>query len=376
MNTKTIILLLIATIISAETAQAKILNIQDVPFSAAADGTTDDRPALSRAFAAAESGDVVFVPPGTYRMVLTGGALKIPENITLLGQREKSKFILSSNGTNSDYREFLLPKTGVTVEGITIERDTDFPGILIPISGDASDITLRNCHIIGGKSHFPETYIHAFRVGYGTVKNLTFDGITVEDCSYGLFQPNNATGTLDGVTVQHSIFKKNTSSDLEFNSPNGTMRNIIVRECFFRDNLCNSPSAGFAVGFANVKGGRIESCHVRNYRSEALHVEDRSSKIEIVGNTIIGGSTVQPNGVIMVLSGSKNVSITDNFIDGRPNTNKVHLILVTGGGRNFTCPSEVSVNDNTLIGGPLTKTWYLQNGSGPAPQGNHIISAN
>lgn len=354
-------------------AHARIVHLKDAPCSAAGDGIADDRAALGRAFAEAKPGDTVLVPAGAYRMVLTGGAMAIPAGVTLWGQAGKSKFLLSSNGKGSEYREFLRPGSDVTVEGLTIERDAGFSGILLPVSGDASNITFRNCRLLGAQSRFPNSDCHGFRVGHGTVRNLTLDGLSIEDCCYGLFQPNDATGTLEAVLVEHSRFERNTASDLEFNSPKGVMRDIVVRECFFAKNACRSPSGGFAVGFANVQNGRVESCQIRDYGSEALHVEDRSTDILLTGNTIIGGSTRQPNGVILVVNDSRKVSISGNFIDARPNTNKVHLVLVTAGGRNFPCPTDVSVNGNVLVNGPRTQTWYLQDGSGPAPAANLVV---
>ena len=205
------------------------------------------------------------------------------------------------------------------------------------------------------------------------MKNLLLHGTAITDCSYGLFQANSSTGTLDTVTVTQCTFQRNTASDLEFNSPKGTMKNIVVKNCFFQNNLCESPSAGFAVGFANVENGSVEDCHIQNYLSEALHVEDRSNQIRLAGNTIVGGSLKQKNGVIMVLSDSKNVTIENNFIDARPNTNHTKLILVTAGGTRFKNPSEVSVIGNVLLNGPSTQTWYLQPGSGPAQSKNIVV---
>jgi hypothetical protein len=175
------------------------------------------------------------------------------------------------------------------------------------------------------------------------------------------------------VVVENSIFERNTASDLEFNSPNGTMADVVVRNCQFRENRCKGASAGFAVGFANVKRGVVESCRIEGYGSEALHVEDRSEDIRLSGNTIVGGSTERTNGVILVVNDSRKVSITGNYVDGRPNANKTHLILVTAGGTKFKNPSEVSVTGNVLVNGALTKTWYLQDGSGPKPEGNVIF---
>lgn len=356
-----------------ELANAEFLNITEAPFAAVGDGTTDDRPALVRAFAKANAGDTILFPPGDYRMNLTGGALKIPQGVTLWGQSGKSRLSLGTTGKSGEYREFLRPASDVTIEGLTIVRDSDFPAVLIPLSGDASKIVIRNCRVDGSKSRYPKRYCHAFRVGSGTVKDVTFDGVTIEDCSFGLFQPNSATGTLEGMTVENCRFERNTASDLEFNSPNGVMKNIVVRNCFFRDNASQSSSAGFAVGFANVTNGTVENCVIQNYGSEALHVEDRSNDIQLIGNTILGGSLLQPNGVILVVNDSRRVRIENNFVDGRLNSNRSHLILVTAGGKHFANPSDVAVIGNVLINGEQTRTWYLQNGSGPDPVGNHVI---
>lgn len=350
------------------------INLKDAPFSAVGDGTTDDRPALARALSTLKPGDTLLIPPGNYRIVLTKEPLAIPAGTTLWGHG-RSRFALHSSGGPSEFRHFLHPGSDVSLEGLTIERAGDFPTVLLPVFGDASNITLRNCTIIGNVARFPGTYCQAIQVGVGKVKNLALRGIEIKDCTYGLFQASESTGVVDGVTVEDSRFERNTASDLEFNAPNGDIRNVLVRACFFRDNLCKTGAAGFAVGFANVTNGRVENCHIRNYSSEALHIEDRSTNIHLAGNMIVGGSMGQPNGIIMVLSGSKAVTIDRNFIDARSNTNRPHMILVTGGGEQLANPSGVSITNNVLVNGPWTQTWYLQPGSGPSPSGNLVFPA-
>ena len=368
--------LLLALFVLSTTARAAatVRSLRDAPFSAAGDGSADDRSALARAFAALEPGDTLLVPPGNYRVELTAEPLRVPAGVTLWGQSGKSVFILHSAGGKPDHREFLHFSSGVTLDGISIERAGEFPAVLLPIFGDASDIALRNCTITGNVARHPG-YCHAIQVGVGKLKNLVLDRVEIKDCTYGLFQQNGATGVVDGVTVERCTFERNTASDLEFNSPRGEMRNIVVRDCIFRDNLCRSASAGFAVGFANVHGGRVENCVIRRYGSEALHVEDRSTDIQMTGNTIVAGSTLQPHGVILIISGSKNIVVDHNVVDARSNGNSPHLVLVTGGGEKLATPSEVSITDNVLVNGPATRTWYLQPGSGGKPSGNVVIPA-
>jgi hypothetical protein len=369
-------LVLVALLHAADPARGATINLKDAPFSAAGDGVADDRAALARALSAAKAGDTLLVPPGNYRIVLTNERLRVPPGVTLLGHGGRSRFLLFSSGKDDEDREFLHVASGVTLEGLTIERAAGFRTVLLPIFGDAGDVTLRNCTIVGNCTKLRGGYCHAIQLGVGTLKNLTFDRTEIRDCTYGLFQANNATGVVDGVTVERCTFERNEASDLEFNAPQGTMRNVVVRDCTFRDNLCKSGSAGFAVGFANVQNGRVENCDIRRYGSEALHVEDRSADIRLTGNTIVAGSTVQPNGVILIIRDSRNVVVDRNVIDARPNTNNPHLVLVTAGGTALTTPSDVSVTNNILVNGRATRTWYLQPGSGPAASGNVILPGN
>jgi hypothetical protein len=355
---------------------AAILNLRDAPFSAAGDGKTDDRSALANALAAAKPGDTVFVPPGQYRIVLgKGQRLTVPAGVKLLGNRGGSRFLLGTDGGEKDHREFLQPGSGSVLQGLTIVRDAAYPAVLFPLFSTLEKVTFKDVEIEGNAEQY-SGYCHGFQVGNGSLKGLHFDTISISGCTFGLFQANQAKGGVEDVLVENSRFARNTSSDLEFNSPNGKMSNVTVRNCFFRENKSKGASGGFAVGFANVSKGTVENCMIQGYGSEALHVEDRSEDILLKGNTIVGGSTIQTNGVILVVNDSRRVVIEQNHLDARPNTNKTHLILVTAGGPKFKNPSDVTVRGNVLINGSATKKWYLQSGSGPAPEENLVFPAN
>ena len=351
-----------------------VINLRQPPCSAKADGRTDDRPALATAFSAAKQGDTVFVPAGDYRIVLPKGTrLSMPQGVALVGEKGLSRFVLVSDGDEKSHREFLLPGSSSVIQGVHFSKEGTFPSVLFPLFGERDGIVFRDCVFDGGSEKFPGAYSHCFQVGNGTLKNLVLERIVLRGFTFGLFQANQARGTVEGVRVVHSLFERNTASDLEFNSPNGNMTDITVLDCTFRDNLSQTASGGFAVGFANVKRGSVERCRIEGYGAEALHVEDRSEDILLKGNTVIGGSKIQGNGVILVVNDSRKVTIEGNYIDGRPNDNQTHLILVTAGGKSFPNPSDVLVKDNVLVNGEKTKTWYLQPGSGPEPVGNIVV---
>lgn len=369
------VLLLALAALFAGNLEAEILDLRKAPYSAAGDGAADDRAALAAAFSAAKKGDTILVPAGDYRMVLGKGRLTMPDGVTLLGEGGRSRFLLVSEDGKTEHREFLQPGSSSVLQGLTFSREENFAAVLFPLFGERDGITFRDCVFEGGVEKFPGTYCHAFQVGNGALKNLALEKIELRGFTFGLFQANQATGSVEGVKVRQSLFERNKASDLEFNSPKGKMTDIRVEDCTFRDNLSKTPSGGFAVGFANVQRGVVERCRIENYGAEALHVEDRSEDIRLSGNTIVGGSKIQTNGVILVVNDSRKVVIEGNYIDGRPNENKVHLVLVTAGGSKFPNPSEVSLKDNVLLSGPKTVKWYLQGGSGPEPSGNIVVGS-
>jgi len=372
---KALLTLLLAPLAALHAADAPaVINLRQPPCSAKADGSTDDRPALAAALSTAKKGDTVFVPAGDYRIVLPKGArLSMPEGVTLVGEKGLSRFVLVSDGDEKSHREFLLPGSASVIQGVHFSKEGTFPAVLFPLFGERDGIVFRDCVFDGGSDKFPGPYCHCFQVGIGALKNLVMERSVLRGFTFGLFQANEARGSVEGLRVVQSLFERNTASDLEFNTPNGRMMDITVHDCIFRDNLSKSASGGFAVGFANVKRGSVERCRIEGYGAEALHVEDRSEDILLKGNTIIGGSKIQGNGVILVVNDSRKVTIEGNYIDGRPNDNKPHLILVTSGGKNFPNPSGVLVKDNVLLNGEKTATWYLQPGSGPEPVGNIVV---
>jgi len=343
-------------------------------FPAAADGETDNRPALLQAFAQLKSGDTLFVPAGDYRLELTDKPISVPSGVSLVGQGAKSRFLLASTGDEKQYRNWLKPGSNVTLSGLSAKRVEAFAAVLLPLAGDRENITLHDVTIDGNGPELGGPYCHAIQVGYGHLDGLRLDRVEITGCSFGLFQSNDATGTVENVLVQQSMFHHNRASDLEFNAPRGTMRNIVVRDCLFRDNLCQTLGAGFAVGFANVADAAVQRCDIRNYGSEALHVEDRSRNIRLSQNTISNGSHRGDNGVIMVLSDSTNVVIEDNTIDARMNGNRPHLVLVTSGGERFKRPNDVHIRGNLLTHGPDTRTWYLQPGSTSETANNTVVA--
>lgn len=95
-----LIVLLLALPAGLHAADAPaVINLRQTPYSATADGRTDDRPALAAAFSAAKKGDTVFVPAGDYRIVLPQDArLSMPDGVALVGEKGLSNGRLRRGG--------------------------------------------------------------------------------------------------------------------------------------------------------------------------------------------------------------------------------------------------------------------------------------
>lgn len=353
---------------------SSIINIQAAPFLARGDGIADNRPAFAAAFAALAPGDTLLVPRGTYRIALNASVLVQPPETTLLGETDHT-IIKLQNGDSTAARQFLRPGgDNIRIEGITFERAANFPLTFFPLyhSSNPRGITFRNCTIVGNRDLYTTYYSHGFETGYNTVADVLLENLLVTTCSYGLFGASAATGSLDGITVRNSRFYRNYATDLEFNTPNGHLANVLVADCHFLENQAVAATAGWAVGLAEIHNATIQDCFIRDYGRAGIHVEDHSENVLITGNMLTNTATIGDNPVI-ILSASDGVSVDRNVIDARGNPRSgVHLVLVTAGGANFTVPTNVSVTGNILVNGAGTTTWYLQPGSGPAPTGNII----
>ena len=131
--------LLLAPLAALSAAEAPaVINLRQAPWSAAADGMTDDRPALAAAFSAAKKGDTVFVPAGDYRIVLPQEArLSMPDGVAMVGEKGLSRLVLVSDGDEKGHREFLTPGSSSVIQGVHFSKEGTFPAVLFPLFGQA-----------------------------------------------------------------------------------------------------------------------------------------------------------------------------------------------------------------------------------------------
>lgn len=105
------------------------INVTSPPYGAVGDGATDDAAAFAKALAAAQSGDTVYVPPGTY---LLGAFVLVPSGVTLRGRGASSLLVsIIDNAWNGVGPTDPPPPNGSSkvrmlvvseAEGVTIRR--------------------------------------------------------------------------------------------------------------------------------------------------------------------------------------------------------------------------------------------------------------
>jgi hypothetical protein len=198
-----------------------------------------------------------------------------------------------------------------------------------------------------------------------TIKNMT---------SYGFLQPNAATASTDGIVVDDCTFTNNGNDDLEFNAPNGTMKNVTVKGSSFSHNRNSAGThSGFGIGLANVKTALLSNNTFRDYRYEPIHIENGTANVTIEDSSFKDAFTASRSWAshVAIVSGSHDITIQRNTFDTSTNTNTITPILISPGGSHPE-PYNVRILRNTFIVRPHAKTAYYSGISGVTVSDNTV----
>jgi hypothetical protein len=315
-------------------------------YGATCDGTHDDSAALRAAAGAARQagGGIIAVPAGTCRIVATGSAAAspLPAGTMLAGAGADSSTLLLDTNDPRSYRAMLhTDGDDVAIQDVTIRSVDAITAVLVQV-GTGQDVTLQRV-VLQGPADPGSSTVHGLLLpGSGTLTGLGLFDVTMRQLDYGLFQQNASTARVTGITVENSTFDRTRAENLSFNAPNGTMRDVTVQDSTFTGG--NS----FAVSLANVQNATVANNTLSGFAAEFVHVEDESADIRITGNEFSGNVTVPQDwySFVFVISGSRDVQITDNTFRTSPAEHPFQCVYVGPGG-DAPAPEAVVVSDNS-----------------------------
>ncbi|GLZ51539.1 right-handed parallel beta-helix repeat-containing protein [Actinomycetospora sp. NBRC 106378] len=312
---------------------------------ATGDGVTDDAAAFARALAGAAAGDTVFVPAGTYHLVLPQ-PLTLPAGVLFAGEPGRSVLRMTPRATAA----IDVAGADCALDGLELARAGDVETVLLRV-GRFDRLTLSRL-VFSGAVDVWESFCHGVQLG---VDGDTSTALVLRDSlfhrlTYGLYQANDSSAVTTGVDVTGCTFAFDANTDLEFNSPGGSFRGVRVQDCTFRDN----DSPGFAVGVAYCADVTVSRCTMTNYRMEAVHVEDWSSDVVVTGNRMTACG-LSEFAFVQIIQGCTRVVVRGNDFDATPNTSDIAVVNALAGGRGSTAggrpvvpPTAVTVTGNVF----------------------------
>jgi len=344
---------------------------------AVGDGRNDDAPAIRAALASANrvAGTVVF-PPGRYRFC-ADAPLVAATGVSLIGTAGAS--VVELDAVSDDFVRFLATDGDrVSVLGLTVRRVADFACVLVTV-GPFTGFALRAVQLHGDQRRLRGHYCHGLELGIsdtGSTLGVELTNCTVGTMSYGLFQTNASRATVSRVRVRGCSFVDNVASGLEFNSPNGLIRDVDVRDSHFAGS-----EEGFGVGLAHCGDVTVHGNMFQNFPLEAVHIEDYSENVLVEENTFTACG-LREDSCVQVIGGARRVRIEGNTFRvaaGAPAITCVNVLeggtLPTPGGRPAAPPSQITVRGNRFEYPTPVRAISLERVDGGAVDGNDLVRA-
>ncbi len=258
-----------------------------------------------------------------------------------------------------------------------MRRAAEFPSVLIGL-GAVRGFTLSRSALLGDRDTFPGAYCHGIKIAEsGAAGTVALADSTLATLTYGLLQTNASTAVVEGITVARCTFTRNGATDLEFNSPTGSIRQVRVQDCSFSDN----DSDGFGVGLAHVTGAVVTTSTFDGYALEAVHIEDYSQDVTVTANDFTSCG-LRDDAHVQIIGGSDGVLVQGNTFHAAMNTRRVYLVNAlpggtapTPGGRPAAAPTGVTVAGNTFDCAALVRPVYFQGVWGGAITGNTVTGS-
>jgi hypothetical protein len=332
-----------AALMASPTAFATVLAaVRDVGL--VGDGKADNYAKFRAACTDARlrGGGVLAFPPGEYKVVLPAGAAELCQpysHNTFRGVPGRTVIAIASPAD-----EFKMPfrssrdaTTGVRFEGLTIRRSSPWFGCLLALDC-GSDFAFRDCIFDGGMTNdaIKTSRGYVFGVYYGatdgthTLRDVSWQRCEFVGCAPAVGSPNQAFARCQRLSFDRCRFHDNFASDLELNAPNQTVEqektntvpvrreflqtDFSITNCTFESSRSPGP-AGWGVGLAHMARVAISGNTFRGAKTEAIHVEDYSHDVRVVGNHFEHCARNKGIGVVTILTASSHIVVANNQFD-------------------------------------------------------------
>lgn len=290
-------------------------------FDAAGDGATDDLAAFTAALAAA-AGKVLRVPAGNYRIPFTATSALTPGANTIIeGDGSGSTTITFVPSSTTHRIAFNNSAGGLELRDIKTVLEVPAGGSCSLFQHSSTGLHGRDAVFDGGCTNSGATISHdAYCVAFplsGTASDANFINCDFTRFNYTTLKANESTLAAERISFAHCDFYGNYNEDLSLNSPNGTMDDVQVYMCRFRDGAGNSASLSqIYCAFASVTNFRVGGCSFVGdvgALGQAIHIEENCIGGSVTGNNINttgygvelngndrGGSVKQPSHITII----------------------------------------------------------------------------
>ena len=358
------ILLISMFVVQPAAAAAKTFSVKD--YGAKGDGVTNDRAAIQACIDAAGTGNEVYIPSGTYRLVpaeYSGGVsigLLLASNVTVRGQGDSSLLVVDG-GTDWTRGVVAKSQTGIVLKDLKIDMRAStaqltgngeqrhgvfFSGCTqslvervtvtqplgdgIFLYGGCSGVTVRDCTAVGGTTSNPRVGINVQGANHCLVTGNKVTGFDVAykaelDAGDSASTGNQIIGnTCSGVNLALGLNGSSTGHVVGYLVAGNTFsaageQNIWVSradDCVIRDNTLLGGGTGIYSCFANtnlqIEGNSLSGHSYTDVFLGEIYSLGASTGIDVTGNSFASGTRSQ--GIVFHVGTTvKDVEIVGNL---------------------------------------------------------------
>jgi parallel beta-helix repeat protein len=358
---------------TVENKLQEFVSVKD--FGAVGNGVADDTAAIQAAIDAVGSagGGSVYVPVGTYK--LTSSLTVTNDYVSIIGDGSSASILLGNNpvnwiikfNANADYMKL----DGLWIKGSAVDNTTTQYGVgYTSDTDDPENVIIQNCKfshsnngIVIGTGRYWKITQNSFETLVGIISGTGYGILAAANNSNNVFSENTFKGTLTS-HLRHAIYN---SVGSRFN----VVSNNVIKDCNEGAITFNATSAqagvlGVIASNNIIEGGGVAATNdsaainlngnIQDCIVSGNIIRDRSNAGIIATDAGEGGlctnNTIKNNSVIdvayngLILMGTKNCTLSDNYVHNASNGNSgtYAAISVTSSGTFGT-----EVNDGSMV---------------------------